>query len=149
MFCTQRSQRKVADLRVLVIIALLLMGSWEGASATTSMIGLSGHAWEDGDFPPSRPFDEIRAVGIVTRIQAPLFWSPDIFSYTWYAHGLISMGETVFGTTHLAEYVGGEFAIHVDTYPSNHDYGIFPGNATVPATFTDGHATYLVGYFES
>jgi hypothetical protein len=114
-------------------------------AAEETAINLDGNAWETGGFPASLPGDELQAVGIVNSIQAPLFWSPDIFSYTWYMRGLLSLGETVYGTTRVATYNGGLFTVYVDWKPSNHAYGVYPPNATVPSTFTDGHGVYLGG----
>jgi len=128
--------------------------AWAGAAlilaaaplaAEQNVIHLDGKAWETGGFPVSSPGDELQAVGIVNQIQAPLFWSPDIYSYTWYLRGLVSLGEVVYGTTHVATYTGGLFTVHVDWKPSNHAYGIHPPNATSPSTFVDGHGVYLHG----
>jgi hypothetical protein len=133
----------------LAILGFVFTPGIPPAFAADSMIFLSGHLWEDGGLTPSRPFDELQAVGIVNGIREPLFWSPNIYSYTWYAHGLISAGSVNMGTTFVTEYLGGEISIHVDDLPSNAAYGVWPANATAPATFADGHATYLSGTFES
>jgi hypothetical protein len=114
-------------------------------AAEQSVINLSGEAWETGGFPPSEAGDEFQAVGIVNAIRAPLFWSPDIYSYTWHVSGLASLGETVYGTTRVVGYTGGFFTVHVDWNPANHDYGTFPPNATSPSSFTDGFGIYLYG----
>ena len=76
-----------------------------------------------------------------------LVWDPSSYSYTWYMHDLVSWGETIFGTTRVVFYSGGNLTIYVDGLPSNHDYGIDPPNATVPSTFQDGISSYLEGYF--
>ncbi len=137
-------------MRALAILgAILLVGGVVPAHATENVIHLSGYCWEDGDFPPSAPGDEFEAVGVVTRIRRPLFWSPDRFSYTWHVSEMVSLGESVIGATHIAEYTGGRIAIHVDALPSNHDYGTSPPNATSPSSFTDGHGIYLEGRFDS
>jgi hypothetical protein len=117
------------------------------ASATQSIIRISGNAWETGAYPPSAVGDELQAVGIVNDIVAPLYWQPTIHSYTFYMHGLISLGETIFGTTRIVTYSGGQLTFYRDGLPSNHDYGINPPNATSPSTFTDGDAIYLDGLF--
>jgi hypothetical protein len=128
-----------------LLVALVIAAP---AAAEQSAINLSGHGWETGGFPPSLPGDELEAVGIVNAIRPPLFWSPDIYAYTWHLHGLVSQGESVNGTTRIVLYTGGEFAIHVDWAPSNHEYGSFPPNSTSPSTFTDGHGVYLHGNIE-
>lgn len=119
------------------------------AFAAESRIFLSGHLWEAGGISPALPYEELQAVGIVNEIREPLFWSPNVSSYTWYAHELVSMGSVLLGNTFLTEYVGGEFSIHVDGLPSNASYGVWPANATAPSTFTDGPGVYLTGKFES
>jgi hypothetical protein len=119
------------------------------AHAAESRIFLSGHLWEPGGISPALPFEELQAVGIVNEIRAPLFWSPSVSSYTWYVHGLVSMGSVLVGNTFLTEYLGGEISIHVDGLPSNASYGVWPANATAPSTFTDGAGVYLTGKFES
>lgn len=137
-------------MRALAILGLLLIPfGVVPAQANQNVINLSGYCWEDGGFPPSNPADEFQAVGIVTNIRRPLYWSPDRFSYTWHVSDLYSMGESIIGSTHLAAFTGGRFAIHVDALPSNHSYGTSPPNASVPASFTDGSSTYLEGRFES
>jgi hypothetical protein len=108
---------------------------------------VSGNAWEDGAFPESIAGDELASVGILNDIDHPLVWDTANYSYTWYMRNLVSEGETVFGSLHVATYTGGLFTIFVDWLPSNHDYGVNPPNATVPMTFMDGISTYLDGYF--
>lgn len=113
------------------------------------ILHMSGEAWEDGGFPPSVSGDMLSAVGVLTDIENPLVWDTDSYAYTWYMRDLVSLGATVFGTTHIVSYSGGFLTIYVDWLPSNHDYGVNPPNATAPATFIDGISTYLDGYFVS
>lgn len=131
------------------ILASLALASLVAApaGAQQSVIQISGHAWETGGFPISAPGDEFEAVGIVNDVLAPLFWQPTLYSYTYYMRDLVSLGEAVFGTTHVATYTGGALTIYRDALPSNHDYGINPPNATSPSTFTDFNAIYLDGVF--
>ena len=117
--------------------------------SSTSVINFSGNCYEDGACPPSNPGDQMQAVGIVNGIKRPLYWSPSRYSYTWYVGGLTSLGESVYGTTHVMDYMGGSFEIHVDGLPSNASYGVNPPNATAPETFRDGHGLYLKGTFSS
>ena len=116
-------------------------------SAQQAVIQISGQAWETGGFPSSDVGDELQAVGIVNDIDAPLFWQPTLNSYTFYVEDLVSLGESVFGNTHVVNYSGGTLSIYRDNFPSNHDYGINPPNATSPSTFIDNTAVYLSGVF--
>jgi hypothetical protein len=117
------------------------------AGATQSIIRVTGEAWETGGFPPSVVGDELQAVGTVTDISAPLFWQPDLHSYTFYIRDLISVGDAVFGTTHVVSYSGGQLTFYRDSLPSDADYGVNPPNSTSPSTFTNGDAIYLDGLF--
>jgi len=117
------------------------------AGAQQATIQVSGNSWETGGFPPSNVGDELQAVGIVNEITAPLYWQPYLHSYTFYMRSLMSIGEVIFGTTHVATYTGGLLTIYRDALPSNANYGVNPPNATSPSTFMDGDAIYLDGYF--
>jgi hypothetical protein len=133
-------------------LALLLVMSLAGSAlATQQILHLSGNAWEDdgpgGTFPPSNPGDAFNICGILNDIEYPLVWDTSNYSYTMWVRGLVSLGETVFGTTHVASFSGGFFTIYVDFLPSNADYGVDPPNATAPSTFNDGISVYLDGYF--
>lgn len=127
----------------LVLASFLAVPAW----ATQSIIRVSGNAWETGGYPPSAVGDQLQAVGIVNEIVAPLYWQPNVHSYTYYIRGLVSLGETIFGTTRVVSYSGGQLTFYRDSLPSNHDYGINPPNLTSPSTFTDGDAIYLDGVF--
>lgn len=129
------------------LIALLLTAAAAHADPSQHILYMSGNAWETGAFPPSNVGDEFSAVGILNDIEEPLVWDTQNYSYTWYVRDLISTGESLFGTIHVASYTGGLITIAVDFLPSNHDYGINPPNATVPSTFIDGISTYLEGEF--
>jgi len=132
----------------IVFTALLALTSTAFAGGgEQQLLHLSGNAWEDGGFPPSNPGDGFSAVGILNAIENPIVWDTANYSYTWYVRDLVAVGETVFGSTHIADYTGGLFTIYVDLLPSNHNYGINPPNATAPSTFSDGISTYLDGFF--
>lgn len=135
--------------KFLAFAGILLALTAGPASAGTSMIQLSGFSFETGGFPTSTFGEELTAVGTVTHIKKPLYWSPTRYSYTWCADGMMSLGETVVGSTHVVEYSGGTLRIHVDALPSNAAYGTFPPNATSPSTFMDGHGVYLEGTLSS
>jgi hypothetical protein len=138
--------KKVTTLALTFVLAFAV-----AANATDQILHLSGHAWEDdgpgGTFPPSNPGDVFNIVGVLNDIEAPLVWDTANYSYTVHVRNLVSLGETVIGTTHVAGYSGGLFTVYVDWLPSNAVYGINPPNATAPSTFTDGISTYLDGYF--
>ena len=130
------------------IVLGLLVGS-AAAQELNSVIHFSGLAFEEGGFPPSMFGEQLNAVGNVNQVEHPLFWSPTRFAYTFHIGGMLSLGEAVYGTTHVMEYSGGTFGIYVDTLPSNASFGVYPPNATSPATFEDGLGVYLVGGFNS
>ena len=129
------------------IVLCLLAGPT--AAQLNTVIHFSGLGYEEGGLLPSMFGDQLNVVGNVTQIRAPLYWSPTRFSYTFHLSGLMSLGETVYGTTHVVEYSRGSIAIYVDTLPSNASYGVYPPNATSPASFADGQSVYLVGSFNS
>jgi len=133
-------------------LALSLVMAFAGSAlANQQILHLSGEAWEDdgigGTFPPSNVGDALNIVGILNDIESPLVWDTANYSYTLWMRNLVSLGEAVFGTTHVANYNGGLFTIYVDWLPANATYGVNPPNATSPSTFNDGISTYLDGYF--
>lgn len=133
-------------------LALSLVMAFAGSAlANQQILHLSGEAWEDdgigGTFPPSNVGDALNIVGILNDIESPLVWDTANYSYTLWMRNLVSLGEAVFGTTHVANYNGGLFTIYVDWLPANVNYGVNPPNATSPSTFNDGISTYLDGYF--
>lgn len=130
----------------LFAFALLLAASVASAQ-TEQILHVSGHSWEDGGFPPSNVGDVLSVVGILNDIEEPLVWDTSNYSYTLHIFDLVALGETVFGTTRVAQYSGGGMTVKVDWLPSNHDYGVNPPNATAPSTFTDGISTYLNAVF--
>jgi hypothetical protein len=136
--------------KVTILTTVLLLACAVSAFAQDDQIlHMAGEAWEDGAFPPSESGDMFQALGVLTDIENPLVWDTETYVYTWYMRDLVSLGATVFGTTHMVSYSGGFLTIYIDWLPSNHDYGIDPPNATAPGTFTDGISTYLDGYFTS
>jgi len=126
---------------------ILLAAAGTAFAQQNQILHVSGNSWEDGGFPPSTAGDYYSIVGILNDIEFPLTWDTQNYSYTWYAHELVSNGESIYGNTHVVDYTGGQFTIYVDFLPSNHNYGINPPNATVPGTFTDGISIYLDGDF--
>jgi hypothetical protein len=131
---------------VAIVLGLL---AGPAAAQLNTVIHFSGLGFEEGGLLPSMYGDQLSVVGNVTQIKHPLFWSPTRYSYTFYISGLMSLGETVYGTTHVTEYAGGSIAIYVDTLPSNGSFGVYPPNGTSPASFADGQSIYLIGSFNS
>lgn len=131
----------------ILVFALVIAISGSAFAQTQQILHISGHAWEDGGFPPSDVGDKLNVSFILNDIDAPLIWNTSLYAYTGLIADLTSVGEAVFNGTHIASYAGGTFGIYVDFLPSNHDYGINPPNATSPSTFTDGISTYLEGNF--
>ena len=117
------------------------------AMAQQSAVHFSGNSWETGAFPPSNPGDLFEVVGIVTQIDAPLYWQPWVYEFTIHMWDLVSSGGTVFGTTHVVPYQGGFLAVYRDSLPASADYGVNPPNATAPSTFTDGDGVYINAFF--
>jgi hypothetical protein len=132
-------------MRPLAIAGFLCALGFLPAHATETRIQISGHFWADGGFPPTLAGGQLQAVGMVNAIDAPLYWIPDHYSYTWYLRDLVATNIDLWGPTADIEYAGGQITIYRDALPSNADYGMFPTNATVPSTFTDGSAEYLTG----
>lgn len=134
-----------------VLFALLLCVPGAALAQSEQILHVSGHSWETGGFPTSDPGDELSVLFILNSIEHPLVWDTANYGYSGYVHQLVSIGETVFGSTHIASYTGGLFTIAVDWFPGSGgtapDYGINPPNATAPSTFIDGISTYLEGYF--
>jgi hypothetical protein len=140
--------REVRRMKKVTLFAIALLVTAGAAYAQTEQIlHVSGHSWEDGGFPPSNVGDKLSVVGILNDIEEPLVWDTSNYSYTLYMRDLVGLGESVNGTTRIAQYSGGLMTVYVDWLPSNHDYGINPPNATSPSTFTDGISVYLDGFF--
>ena len=134
-----------------VVFALMLFAAGPVAAQTQQILHVSGNSWEDGGFPPSNGGDVLNVLFVLNSIEYPLVWDTANYGYTGWLRDLTSLGEAVFGTTHVASYSGGLFTIYVDFFPGSGgtapDYGINPPNATAPSTFIDGISTYLDGYF--
>lgn len=133
--------------KVTIAALALLVTMSAGYAQTEQILHVSGHSWEDGGFPPSDAGDFLNVLFILNAIDPPLVWDTANYAYTGEIRDLSSVGETVFGTTHVASYSGGLFTIAVDWLPSNHDYGVNPPNTTAPSTFIDGISIYLEGFF--
>jgi hypothetical protein len=134
-----------------VLFALPLLVAGTAMAQPQQILHVSGHSWETGGFPVSNVGDDLSVLFILNAIEEPLVWDTANYGYSGYISNLVSLGESVFGTTHIASYSGGDFTIAVDFFPGSGGtaptYGINPPNATAPSTFIDGISTYLTGYF--
>jgi hypothetical protein len=134
-----------------VLFVLMLFVAGTASAQPQQILHVSGHSWETGGFPTSDPFDILDVLFILNSIDEPLVWDTANYGYSGYISNLVSLGEVVFGTTHIASYSGGDFTIAVDFFPGSGGtaptYGTNPPNATAPSTFIDGISTYLDGYF--
>jgi hypothetical protein len=134
-----------------VVFALALFVAASAGAQPQQILHVSGHSWETGGFPVSNSGDELSLLFILNAIEEPLVWDTANYGYSGYINNLISTGEAVIGTTHIASYSGGDFLIAVDFFPGSGGtaptYGTNPPNATAPSTFIDGISTYLTGYF--
>ena len=86
----------------------------------------------------------VNAVGVISRAESPLdYLQPQdpTREYTIYFSGLVSLGTTTTGSpgarTYSTAYSGGTIEIYEDLTP-DHEFSMFPPNATVPSTFVDG-----------
>jgi hypothetical protein len=134
-----------------ILFALMLFVAGTASAQPQQILHVSGHSWETGGFPASNVGDILDVLFILNAIEEPLVWDTANYGYSGYVRDLTSLGEVVFGTTHIASYSGGLFTIYVDFFPGSGGtaptYGTNPPNATAPSTFTDGISTYLDGYF--
>ena len=129
-----------------------------GAMAAPVMAGPSidwdpAYTWEPGaTFKNSIPGQELKGVGIVSMFGPPFEFldaNSPTKEYTFYFHGLISLGTTTFGAPGLQFYVtnysGGTIEFYEGT-PRNSNFDPNPPNATVPANYIDG-TLLLAGNF--
>ena len=90
--------------RVLVVARAVALGN---DLAQQQILHVLGHSWESGGFPPSDVGDQLSVLFTVTAIEEPLVWDTSNYSYTLHIFDLVALGETVFGTTRVAQYSGG------------------------------------------
>jgi hypothetical protein len=140
-------------LMMLICAGLGLLASGAAAQGLT-ILNIDGFLYENDvakSFPPSNPGDVLAGVGLVNGMDPPLSWSTADFQYTWALQGLISTGAYDLGGGQLViAYTGGTLDVVAQAYAgpgyTAPDYGVYPPNATAPATFTDG-SVYLHGVF--
>jgi hypothetical protein len=118
-----------------------------GSAAGTALAGppIDWHtsfAWEPGaSFSNAPAGTEYKQVGIISAFDSPFGdLNPATKEYTFYVHGLISLGTVPTGTPftfYETQYSGGFIEIYCDSTPDA-SYDPNPTNAGVPADFTDG-----------
>jgi hypothetical protein len=113
------------------------------------------YTWEPGASATNSPIGgELKGVGIVSMFGAPFDFlnaNDPTKEYTFYFHGLISNGTTVFGSPGLQFYVTTYNLGSLELYegsPRNSNFDPNPPNATVPANYIDG-TLLLAGNFTS
>jgi hypothetical protein len=118
-----------------VVVALAPLAPAHGIS-----IDYQGYAYESGGFPPSDSGDTLRIPLIVDAISADLGFNFATEELTGWVSGLVSSGTLdLGGGLQRIDYTPGRIDIFRDA-SRDHDFGIAPPNATVPATFTNGTA---------
>jgi len=134
--------------RLLPLLVVVLLAIGATVAFADTIITYNGNSWETGGFPPSNAGDVFQAVGDVTDVLPPLTWDTSLYQYTWYAWGLVSLGESVNGNEITVLYSGGQYQIYVDDFfpiGTDRDY------ANAPATFVDATTdpNYLHGNFNT
>lgn len=122
-----------------LILALLAIV----APARAAEVDFVGFGWETGGLAASHAGDQLALAAVVTQID-PLF-AVDLGAQeaTLFIDGLSSLGavlDPVSGATTIM-YAGGTLALYAGS-ARNHDWGMDPVNATVPATFIDGDLVF-------
>ncbi len=118
---------------VLVLASLVPLAAAHGTS-----LDYQGYAFETGGFPPSAVGDTLRIPVVVTEATADLGFDFASEEVTGWVTGLVSSGSTDLGGGVLRiDYSSGRIEFHRDP-ARDHDFGVSPPNATVPASFTNG-----------
>lgn len=109
---------------------------------SAALVDYVGFGWETGGYLPSNPGDVLEVVTVGTQID-PIFGALPADEITVRIHGLVSTGQFVdsgSGSTIVA-YVGGQLDLYAD--PSqDHDWGVFPANASSPSSFMNGQLLF-------
>ena len=111
------------------------------------------YVWQVGATPTNMPLGgEMKVVGTVSMFGPPLQdlnAGDPTTEFTFYIHGLTSLGTTSVGppatTFYTTNYAGGQIELYFDTSPDA-SFAPNPPNAAVPSTFTDG-TVLLTGVF--
>jgi hypothetical protein len=120
----------------MVLLATLALFA-SSAPADVATIDNYGYAWETGGLPPSQPSDVLTFTGVADYVDPFLGIDLGTVEVTFYAYGLVSMGEIGSGDPSMVGYSGGFLEIYEDP-AMNADWGTFPPNAVCPSTFADG-----------
>ncbi len=120
-----------------LVASVIVLAFAATALAQTPTIDYLGFGWEGDGLPPSNPGDVLEFVGTADFVD-PIF-DIDLGSVemTFHVYDLVSTGEVDLGGYTMISYTGGMLDVYVDL-SADADWGVFPPNATAPATFTDG-----------
>lgn len=125
----------------LVLAAVLLAGA--PGAAPAALVDFLGFGHEDGGLDPSLAGDTLDITAVASGID-PLF-GVDLSAaeVTLHFYGLVSTGASVDPQTGwtVIHYDGGTVDILSDA-SLNAEWGVFPPNATSPATFDDGELLF-------
>ena len=108
-------------------------------ATTVALVDYVGFGWEAGGVPPSNPGDVLQIAAVADQIDPIFGVNLGTEEATIFIYGLNSTGQYVdpFTGWTIIGYTGGTLELYQD--PANdHDWGVFPTNATVPSTFTNG-----------
>jgi len=120
---------------MLLPIALLLSPRSARANA---VLDFQGYAWWEPGAPPATPGARCSIVFRADRLAEVIGIALDDEEVTGYATALVLVSVTdVLPGVRRYDFSSGEFSLFHDP-ARNHDFGIDPPNATVPATFVDG-----------
>lgn len=127
-------------------VAVLIGGAGVAHAAGPMIDWDPAYVWQTGGTPTNLPAGgELKVVGIISHFDNPLGdlnANDPTKEYTFYVHGMTSLGTVVSGpptlTLYETHYTGGTIEIYEDTTPEPATFAPNPPNATVPAYFTDG-----------
>jgi len=138
-------------------LGLMLLAGVAAATPGPAIDWDPAYTYETGATPTnSIPGMEFHMVGIISQFGPPfdafLNASDPTKEYTFYAHGLVSLGTVASGppsnTFYTTNYVGGTIEVYEDLSPDA-SFAPNPPNAIVPANFVDGGPPLLTGNFTS
>jgi hypothetical protein len=146
------SSKSIHRLCGLLSIAGLLAVALPARAAGPPIDWDPGYGWQNGATPTNLPLGgEFKMVGVVSAFDVPfadLNAADPTREYTFFLHGLISLGTVASGppstTFYETHYTGGTFELYEDLSPDA-AFAPFP---PVEANFTDG-TPLLVGSFVS
>jgi hypothetical protein len=124
-----------------IACAGIVLGAGAAAAAPLQFgdMEFEGLAWETGGTAASVPGDTLVMVGVVTALQDSDFWGVDLVAneLTVRFSDLVVEEVVTRSGWWYVRYSQGHIDLWLDP-TRDHDYGVDPPNATVPATFTNG-----------